>query len=56
MLLLGGIHLFLIWEGDIVFLYGLVGFVLIALRNLSNRTLLYYWDNSTIITHIALPS
>ncbi len=40
MLLLGGIHLFLIWEGDIVFLYGLVGFVLIALRNLSNRTLL----------------
>ncbi|MCW3787294.1 DUF418 domain-containing protein [Plebeiibacterium sediminum] len=40
MLLLGGIHLFLIWEGDIVFLYGLVGFVLIALRNLSNRSLL----------------
>ncbi len=40
MLLLGGVHLFFIWEGDIVFLYGLVGFVLIALRNLSNRSLL----------------
>nr|WP_319400730.1 DUF418 domain-containing protein [uncultured Carboxylicivirga sp.] len=40
MLLLGGIHLFFIWEGDIVFLYGLVGFVLVSLRNFSNRTLL----------------
>lgn len=39
MLLLGGIHLFLIWEGDIVFLYGIVGFVLVALRRFSNRTL-----------------
>lgn len=39
MLLLGGIHLFLIWEGDIVFLYGLVGFVLLSLRHFSNRTL-----------------
>ena len=39
MLLLGGIHLFFIWEGDIVFLYGLVGFILVALRNYSNRTL-----------------
>ncbi len=40
MLLLGGIHLFLIWEGDIVFLYGLVGFALVALRKYSNKTLL----------------
>lgn len=40
MLLLGGFHLIFIWEGDIVFLYGLVGFVLLALRNLSNKTLL----------------
>ncbi|WP_319590308.1 DUF418 domain-containing protein [uncultured Draconibacterium sp.] len=40
MLLLGGIHLFFIWEGDIVFLYGLAGFILVALRNYSNRTLL----------------
>ncbi|HYQ56903.1 MAG TPA: hypothetical protein VEP89_06095, partial [Draconibacterium sp.] len=40
MLLLGGIHLFFIWEGDIVFLYGLAGFVLVALRKFSNKTLL----------------
>jgi len=40
MMLLGGIHLALIWEGDIVFFYALVGFVLLALRKLSNRTLL----------------
>lgn len=38
MMLLGGIHLFFIWEGDIVFLYGLVGFILVALRKYSNRT------------------
>ncbi len=46
MLLLGGIHLFFIWEGDIVFLYGLVGFVLLSLRKLSNKAL--------VITGIAL--
>lgn len=40
MLLLGGFHLFFLWEGDIVFLYGLVGFVLLAMRKLSNKTLL----------------
>ena len=40
MMLLGGIHLFFIWEGDIVFLYGLVGFVLVALRKYSNRIIL----------------
>jgi len=40
MMLLGGIHLTIVWEGDIVFFYALVGFVLLALRNLSNRTLL----------------
>lgn len=40
MMLLGGIHLLFIWEGDIVFFYGLVGLVLLTLRNLPNRTLL----------------
>ncbi|WP_319502588.1 DUF418 domain-containing protein [uncultured Draconibacterium sp.] len=40
MMLLGGMHMFFIWEGDIVFLYGLVGFVLVALRKYSNSTLL----------------
>jgi uncharacterized protein len=40
MLLLGAMHMLLLWEGDIVFLYGIVGFVLFALRRFSNRTLL----------------
>lgn len=39
MLLLGALHL-LIWPGDIVFFYALLGFILLPLRKLSNKTLL----------------
>lgn len=39
MLLLGAIHL-MIWQGDIVFFYALLGFLLIPLRRFSNKTLL----------------
>lgn len=39
MLLLGFLHL-LIWNGDIVFFYALLGFILIPLRKFSNKTLL----------------
>ena len=39
MLLLGACHL-LIWAGDIVFFYALLGFLLFPLRKLSNKTLL----------------
>ena len=39
MLLLGAIHL-LIWPGDIVFFYALLGFLLLPLRKFSNKTLL----------------
>jgi uncharacterized protein len=39
MLLLGAVHL-LIWPGDIVFFYALLGFILLPLRNLSNKILL----------------
>lgn len=39
MLLLGAIHL-LIWPGDIVFFYALLGFILLPLRKLSNKSLL----------------
>ncbi|MBK7561499.1 MAG: DUF418 domain-containing protein [Chitinophagaceae bacterium] len=39
MLLLGAVHL-MIWPGDIVFFYALVGFLLIPLRKFSNKTLL----------------
>ena len=39
MLVLGFIHL-MIWPGDIVFFYGLLGFLLLPLRKFSNKTLL----------------
>jgi uncharacterized protein len=39
MLLLGAMHL-LIWSGDIVFFYALLGFLLLPLRKFSNKTLL----------------
>lgn len=39
MLLLGAIHL-LIWIGDIVFFYALLGFILLPFRKFSNKTLL----------------
>lgn len=39
MLLLGAMHL-LIWSGDIVFFYALLGFILLPLRKFSNKTLL----------------
>lgn len=39
MLLLGAVHL-LIWPGDIVFFYALLGFLLLPFRKLSNKTLL----------------
>ncbi|MGF2411098.1 MAG: DUF418 domain-containing protein [Ferruginibacter sp.] len=39
MLLLGAIHL-LIWPGDIVFFYAMLGFLLLPFRKFSNKTLL----------------
>jgi uncharacterized protein len=39
MLLFGAIHL-LLWPGDIVFFYALLGFVLLPLRKLSNKAML----------------
>lgn len=39
MLLLGAVHL-LIWPGDIVFFYAMLGFILLPLRKFSNKTLL----------------
>ncbi len=39
MLLLGACHL-LVWPGDIVFFYAMLGFVLLPLRKFSNKTLL----------------
>ncbi|WP_310379836.1 DUF418 domain-containing protein [Flavobacterium sp.] len=39
MLLLGAMHL-LIWMGDIVFFYALIGFILLLFRKFSNKTIL----------------
>lgn len=39
MMLFGAMHL-LIWSGDIVFFYALLGFILLPLRKFSNKTLL----------------
>ncbi|MBK6827337.1 MAG: DUF418 domain-containing protein [Chitinophagaceae bacterium] len=40
LLLLGAGHLLLLWEGDILLLYALIGFILPLFRKLSNRHLL----------------
>lgn len=40
MMLLGGIHLIFIWTGDIVCFYSMVGFILLAMRKMSNKKLL----------------
>jgi uncharacterized protein len=37
---IGMVHLCLIWDGDILVLYSLLGFVLVTCRNLSDRALL----------------
>lgn len=40
LLLLGAGHLFLLWEGDILFLYALIGFILPLFRKLPDRSLI----------------
>ncbi len=40
LLLIGAGHMLFLWEGDILFLYALIGFVLPLFRNCSNRALL----------------
>ena len=40
LLLIGAGHLFLLWEGDILFLYALIGFVLPFFRKCSDKSLL----------------
>jgi uncharacterized protein len=42
LLLIGGIHLFLIWLGDILTLYALLGFLLISFRHFTNKNLLIW--------------
>ncbi|HUR65106.1 MAG TPA: DUF418 domain-containing protein [Chitinophagaceae bacterium] len=40
LLIIGAGHLFLLWEGDILFLYALIGFTLPLFRKLSDKTLI----------------
>ncbi len=40
LLLIGAVHLFFIWEGDILFLYALVGMLLPLFRKMSDKKLL----------------
>jgi uncharacterized protein len=42
LLIIGSVHLFLIWLGDILTLYALVGFTLVWFRHLSNKRLLIW--------------
>ncbi len=42
LLLIGAVHVFLLWEGDILLLYALVGFILPLFRNCSDKALLIW--------------
>jgi uncharacterized protein len=42
LLLIGGLHVFLLWLGDILTLYALLGFLLIFFRHFSNKKLLIW--------------
>lgn len=42
LLIIGGVHLFLIWLGDILFLYAILGFTLIWFRHNSDKQLLIW--------------
>lgn len=48
MLLLGAVHL-LMWSGDIVFLYAMLGFLLLPFRKLSNKTILIAGFSLTLL-------
>lgn len=41
MMLLGFLHIMLVWTGDIILFYSLLGFVLLSMRNWSDRRLVY---------------
>lgn len=42
LLLIGLIHLFFLWQGDILTLYALIGFLLLFFRNFTNKRLLIW--------------
>lgn len=53
LLLFGALHLALLWEGDILFLYAMIGFLLPLFRKCSDRTLLV-WAVCLILSPILI--
>lgn len=53
MLLLGLVHLFLVWPGDIVAFYAMMAFVLLLFRNSSGKKLLW-WGACLVLSPIIL--
>jgi uncharacterized protein len=53
LLLFGAVHLFLLWEGDILFLYALIGLLLPLFRKCSDKTLLT-WSIALIASPILI--
>jgi uncharacterized protein len=53
LLLIGLVHTFLIWYGDILVLYGLLGLVLIVFRKVSIKSLLF-WSIGCLLAPIVL--
>ena len=53
LLLMGAAHIYFLWEGDILLLYALLGFVLPLFRNCSNKALLI-WATALLLSPIAI--
>lgn len=53
LLVIGAVHLFFIWEGDILFLYALIGLILPLFRKCSDRALLI-WTGALILSPILI--
>lgn len=49
LLIIGFFHLFFLWYGDILFMYALMGFILIYFRNLPDKTILLTAITLTLI-------
>lgn len=51
--LMGAVHLFLLWEGDILLLYAVLGFFLLLFRNCADKSLLL-WAATLILSPIVI--
>ena len=53
LLLIGAFHLYFLWDGDILFLYALLGFLLPLFRKCSDRSLLI-WASALILSPVLI--